>query len=134
MIDCGNDLTRFARLCRRMGGSTDVSFGSPTNTGVGGRYVSNNEMPHVGLKAGDTLDVYAQFSGDEAEYNVLKASNPGLERGAKVTVTCGMEGFSLLALTGCVPNDFGSYDPHGDLKDLAKNVQRALPRPSPEPK
>lgn len=133
MIDVGTNLVRFAYLCRAMGGSTDVQFGSPTNRMVGGRYLSNCERD--GLRAGDALDVYAQTSGNGAEYAALKTMHPGLESGVKVRVTYSPEAVVMLALAGAVPNDFGSLVDDGtgmsqDLRLVAKQVQAALPRPA----
>lgn len=133
MIDVGTNLVRFAYLCRAMGGSTDVQFGSPTNRQVGGRYLSNCEQG--GLKEGDVLDVYAQASGNTAEWHALKAMHPGLESGVKVRIAYTPEAVAMLALAGAVPNDFGSLveqDPgtSQDLRLLAKQVQSALPRPA----
>lgn len=133
MIDVGTNLVRFAYLCRAMGGSTDVQFASPGNPQVGGRYLSNCEQG--GLKEGDVLDVYAQASGNTAEWHALKAMHPGLESGVKVRVTYTPEAVVMLALAGAVPNDFGSLveqDPgtSQDLRLIAKQVQTTLPRPA----
>lgn len=133
MIDVGTNLVRFAYLCRTMGGSTDVQFGSPTNRQVGGRYLSNCEQG--GLREGDVLDVYAQATVTTPEYLALQAMHPGLEKGVKVRVTYTPEAVVMLALAGAVPNDFGSLveqDPgtSQDLRVIAKQVQAALPRPA----
>lgn len=114
-------------------GSTDVQFRCRSKPAVGSRSLLTCERD--GLAAGDAVEVYAQASGNTAEWHALQAMHPGLESGVKVRVTYTPEAVVMLALAGAVPNDFGSLveqDPgtSQDLRLIAKQVQAALPRPT----
>jgi hypothetical protein len=132
MFDAGNDVVTFCRKVRRMGGSTDVSFGSPTNEKIGGRYLSVNEAAERGLRAGDALTVYARACPrTESEYAALASMGERLEYGVMVTLTYSPEAVMLLALAGCKLNDYGSLlTAHvDDLRAVAQVHIDAFTRP-----
>lgn len=131
MFDAKNDVLMFVQKVREMGGSTDVSFGSPTNQMVGGRYLGVNEAPERGLKHGDALTVYARAVPQHAyEYEALKEKGEGLENGVMVTLTYSPDTAILLALAGCKLNDYGrTQEAQRTLEGLARIAIQSMTRP-----